>query len=209
MSIQRIITFISDIFFDTTSEQYEYIFLDKTEHYKQELPDCVLDGVFVAARYTGECKNDIEQFKYYRQYDLYRKFIPIFEKLFLIYVQSNDINTCICQVPSHYITKIWRRYDHMKVLSSTLAKVVEVPYFPLLVKKKYTKHQATLDKFDRRNNLVEVFMIWKKYRDTLHWKTIYILDDVISTGSTVNECAKILKKEWAKKVIVFTLASAA
>jgi len=46
----------------------------------------------------------------------------------------------------------------------------------------------------------------KKYRNSIKDKTILLIDDVATTGATINNCAKALKKAGAKKVVVLTIA---
>lgn len=67
----------------------------------------------------------------------------------------------------------------------------------LLEKKKNTKRQVELKGRERRKNLEGVFA----FKDgDLKGKTIIIVDDVTTTGATLNECAKVLKKAGAKEV---------
>ena len=69
---------------------------------------------------------------------------------------------------------------------------------------KYTKPQTKLSGELRRKNLKDCFKLVDE--PNLHGKVIYLVDDVYTTGTTVNECAKVLVKAGAKRVEVFTLA---
>ena len=80
-------------------------------------------------------------------------------------------------------------------------------FFPdLMVRIKDTKSQIFLKKKERENNLKNVFAVNEKYLETVKGKNILLVDDVMTTGATVENCAKILKKHGAKKVKVLTIA---
>jgi len=76
-----------------------------------------------------------------------------------------------------------------------------------LIKNKNTKSQSKLKVEDRLKNLDWAFKINKKYRNNLYNKTIIIVDDVVSTWSTLNEISKVLKYNKAKKVIWLVISS--
>ena len=74
-----------------------------------------------------------------------------------------------------------------------------------LVKTKNNKTQSKLDINQRKNNVKSVYAVRQnKIKD----KKILLIDDICTTGSTVNECAKVLKKAGAQNVIVATIAYA-
>jgi len=64
-----------------------------------------------------------------------------------------------------------------------------------------------LSKQERKINLINSFKIAKNKIDNIDKKTFIIVDDVISTGSTINEISKILKEKGAEKVIWLCVAS--
>ena len=83
-------------------------------------------------------------------------------------------------------------------------------FFPdFLVRTKNTKPQIELRKKERENNLKNVFAVNKKYRELVRGKKILLIDDVMTTGATVENCAKTLKKCGARKVVVLTIARTA
>jgi len=75
-----------------------------------------------------------------------------------------------------------------------------------LLRHRATSPQTTLSGAKRRKNLTRAFSL--KNQKVVKDKTILLIDDVFTTGSTVNECAKVLKKAGAKRIEVFTLARA-
>jgi predicted amidophosphoribosyltransferase len=76
-----------------------------------------------------------------------------------------------------------------------------------LIRTRQTEPQVELSAEDRRNNVKGAFAV--KRPDDISEKRILLLDDVMTTGSTVNECAKVLKKAGAASVIVATIARTA
>jgi len=74
----------------------------------------------------------------------------------------------------------------------------------LLVRLRPTEPQTNFNGAARRTNLKNAFGIVKPHR--LTGKKILLIDDVFTTGTTVNECAMVLKKAGAAEVMVLTLA---
>ena len=71
---------------------------------------------------------------------------------------------------------------------------------------KKTKSQVGLTAKERQQNLKNAFFIEESKRETITDKSILIIDDVITTGVTVNTAASILKNEGASKVNILSLA---
>ncbi|MBE7086968.1 MAG: ComF family protein [Clostridiales bacterium] len=98
-----------------------------------------------------------------------------------------------------------REYNHSKLLAEKLSERIGVPVIDVLVKTRETKRQATLNKEERLKNLKGAFRL--KSRKIIKGKTILIVDDVTTTGTTAELIAEKLKKAGAIKVIVMTVAS--
>ena len=74
----------------------------------------------------------------------------------------------------------------------------------VLLKVKHTKPQSTLSREDRIENAKQVYEI--QNAEKIKEKDIILLDDIYTTGSTVRECAKILKENGARSIVVVTIA---
>ena len=95
----------------------------------------------------------------------------------------------------HFLRKLKRGYNHADLLAQSIAKHTQIPYHKYaIMRRKYTRQQSKVSKDIRATNLQNAFSINKKYIDTLDTKTVILVDDVVSTGSTVNEVAKLLKQ---------------
>lgn len=71
---------------------------------------------------------------------------------------------------------------------------------------KHTAKQSQLSRSKRLANPINAFKIRQKYMPQLKEKTVLLFDDVIATGTTANEAARILKQSGAEKVFLFSLA---
>ena len=91
-----------------------------------------------------------------------------------------------------------RGYNQAEWIAKGLSKTWKVPYkFNLLKRIKYTNTQTDLPAKERIENMKNAF----KSLDKIDSLSIAIVDDVITTGATVSECAKVLKKNGALKII--------
>ncbi|MBE6806908.1 MAG: ComF family protein [Ruminococcaceae bacterium] len=110
----------------------------------------------------------------------------------------------VVSVPMH--KKEWqqRGFDQAAALAKALAKRLEVPYTPVLKKLTHTVPQKELTAVHRRGNLLGVFDVVGEVAGG----TYLLVDDVTTTGSTLDECAKMLKIYGAKEVYAVTAAAA-
>ena len=74
----------------------------------------------------------------------------------------------------------------------------------LLIKIEDTKKQSTLTKAQRRINIKNVFKVSKP--EKIKNKRLILFDDIYTTGSTANECSKVIKKAGAKEIAIVTIA---
>lgn len=149
----------------------------------------------------------IKDGKYYFKKDVMYDF---WEDLYEVLTQNEDIasESIFVAVPLHFLRKMKRWYNQSEVLIESINALAWIWYHKsILSRKKYTRQQSKLSKNKRIDNMKNSFAIGKSYIDIIDKKEIIIVDDVISTGSTVNEMAKILKQNWAKKVTILCIAS--
>lgn len=113
----------------------------------------------------------------------------------------------IAPVPLHKLRLIKRKYNQAALLANHLAKLSGKEIInDLLVRNSNTKAQAGLNKKLRSKNISGVFTLNKKYQNKILGKNILLIDDVITTGATINGCSRALLKERAAKIYVLTLA---
>jgi len=110
----------------------------------------------------------------------------------------------IVPVPMEMSAMKRRGYNHAEVLAFELAKLVQTPCITdNLVKVRKTLPQKSLSKEQRKENLEGAFIIENPV--DIAGKKVFLIDDVYTTGSTIEECAKVLKSAGVKQVwgIVF------
>lgn len=109
---------------------------------------------------------------------------------------------CVTFVPMHAKAQKKRGYNQARLLAELIAERYDTKCLQLIVKNKETPNQARLKKSDRIENLKNAYESVEKAPDK-----ILLVDDVMTTGATLNECAKILKRNGTKIVYALTFAS--
>lgn len=108
-------------------------------------------------------------------------------------------------VPLHYTRLLKRRYNQCGLLASELSKLTGLPAdYNSLIKHKATKPQVEFSGHERVKNIKGVFSV--KHPEKIKGKRVVLIDDVMTTGSTLKECALALKKAGAKSVDTLTVA---
>lgn len=156
-------------------------------------------------KYDGEFRNNILAYKFSEKSYMYKTFAKLIlknEKICRI-IKSYDI---IIPVPIHKERKKDRGYNQSELIAKEIAKnVKEIKYVNPLIKIKNNERQSLLKKEERKQNVKNVYQI--QNRQIIEGKRIVLFDDIYTTGSTVDECAKVLRQNGAKDIIAFTLAS--
>jgi ComF family protein len=113
---------------------------------------------------------------------------------------------CIVPVPMYRKKEQRRGYNQAEVFGRSLAKRTGIPLCrDLLIRKKNTKPQKGLTDERRYNNLKNAFGVNRE--QAKQFRTILLVDDIYTTGSTMNACAGLLKKAGVEKVFFLCIAS--
>ena len=108
-------------------------------------------------------------------------------------------------VPIHRKRLLERRYNQSALLVQCLSKQTGIcADFTSLQRVRHTVPQVELSGSARRNNLKHAFAV--KAIDKIKGKKVVLIDDVETTGSTLKECAKVLKKAGVAKIYALTLS---
>lgn len=97
-----------------------------------------------------------------------------------------------------------RGYNQSVLLAQALAQRLVVPYRPILAKRYATKEQKRLSAWQRTGNVLGAFDVTDA--TSLAGSTILLVDDMLTTGATTDECAKMLKLYGAARVLCVTAA---
>jgi ComF family protein len=183
-----------------------------------------IDGCFSALSYNKTVQKLIYNFKY-KPYltdlktvlaDLFHESIIQNEQFMKLIVDGSCLMVPIPLSSSRFRK---RGYNQAEILAKELSKKFNFPVQNLLSRTKETKTQVGMTNLQRKLNVKDVFEIInppsassgngsrssgsKRFRKNC---SIFLVDDVVTTGSTLSEAAKILKKAGAKKVFGLTLA---
>jgi ComF family protein len=167
----------------------------------------VFEKGFTCVEYGAAERDLIHRFKYKEQAYLGRKLAEIMYDRIRIEELAPDL---ILPVPMFGRKQKLRGYNQAAVMASNLAKYMGVPYSSkLLLRVVETEAMSRLGALGRRRNIREVFSVPREKAERLAGKTILLVDDVYTTGSTADACAAALLEAGAARVYVFTFASGA
>ena len=110
-------------------------------------------------------------------------------------------------VPLHRRRLIARRYNQSALLAQALERHAGVPALPdLLVRTRHTPSQGGLSAAGRERNVRGAFAVRRDRADSVRDAHVLLIDDVLTTGATVEACARVLKRAGARAVDVVTVA---
>lgn len=200
--ISKILKVVFDIFFEPGEILPKIEFRSEIDHYKNEIDNIALDSVGILGSYN-ELKGLIEAYKYRSEREkadiIVEYFLrsPIFDKE----NRNNDI--IIVPAPMHWSRYLIRGFNHMSLIWDLISKKTWIPCKKLL-STGFSWKQSLLSKQKRNENRKGSIFLSSKNEIP---KEVILIDDVISTGSTANTCARVLKDAWVQKVYWIFLAS--
>lgn len=112
----------------------------------------------------------------------------------------------VIPMPYHWRKSLLRGHNPTTLLARKISRYLQVETTSILKRVKPTKSQQTLEKSQRRRNVRGAFEVPARYRPLLKGRNVLLIDDVLTTGATANEAAKILKRHGASSVIVACIA---
>lgn len=170
----------------------------------------IIDGVFSSISYKGVAKKLIVKFKYDPHLsDLKTVLSDLFYEGIIQKEEFNkvlDSNSILVPIPLYPSRERKRGYNHAHILAKELSKKLELPVVNALKRIRNTKPQADLKREERLGNLKDAFELDIKYMNEIKNRQIFLVDDVFTTGSTLFEAGRVLKKSGAKSVWGLTLA---
>ena len=156
-----------------------------------------------AFRFEGKARSLVHQFKYRGDVAT----VPFIAESCLTAWNDRckDIHIdCLTPVPLHWFRQLARGYNQSEMICDELSQKLGVPKLGLLRRTRWTPPQAQLSRSQRKRNLGNAFAV--RDASLLRGKSILLVDDVMTTGTTLNECARKLVKAGAKEVNVLTIA---
>jgi len=165
-----------------------------------------LDSCRVVCEYTGGLKRLIHDMKF-RQQERYAIYLSWLIQQYITGEAFPPIDYAI-PIPLHAERLQERGYNQAEAIFKDWARAANIPWrTDVLQRTRYTIPQWELDMRSRKQNIAGAFVISRP--EMVHNKHIMIVDDIITTGITLDECAKVLKKAGAASVHGLTVASGA
>lgn len=154
--------------------------------------------------YEGEIREKILDYKFKDKSYIYKTFSKIIlkSKKICFLLEKYDIITA---VPIHKKRKAQRGYNQSELIAREIGKRINnLEYRKTLKKDKNNVRQSSLNHNERKENVKNAYQIINK--EIISNKKIVLFDDIYTTGSTVNECSRVLKENGAKEILILTLA---
>lgn len=155
--------------------------------------------------YRDDVRRSIHRFKFYHHRHYAKSYGRLLGmKLLKEYPDGFDLLTW---VPTGFFRKLGRGYDQSRLLARAVAKELGCQSISLLKKVRNTPPQSRIRETARRQaNVSGAYMVINP--TIVNGKRILLLDDVITTGSTCQECARVLMTAGAKEIFCAAVATA-
>jgi ComF family protein len=166
------------------------------------------DETICLDRYQGILQDALHQFKYQKRLSYASGLADVWNHL---------LSTSLISTDAHYLMPVplsvkklhARGFNQSWELARKLrcnANLVKLPY--TLKRHHHSEHQVGSSRDERYRSIQEMFYIDKEYRECLQNKIVIVFDDVMTSGATLNEIARILKDNQVSRVINWVLLRA-
>ncbi|MFA5188479.1 MAG: ComF family protein [Patescibacteria group bacterium] len=168
-------------------------------------------AVWVATDYNNKILQDLI---HHLKYNYLEELAEDLANLAISYLETNNIlntfelnqaNTIIVPVPLHKKRFLSRGFNQSELLTKKIGNYFRFSNKGLITRNINTPSQINLKRIDRQANVRDVFSLIT-IKDCDKNKKIILIDDVITTGSTLNECAKILSEHGFKEIYGLVIA---
>lgn len=161
--------------------------------------------VFSQSRSLGLYQGNLKELIYKLKYGNCRGLAKIFAQLLIDHIESDFfLVDLVTSVPLSKEKQSERGFNQAQLLAEHIAGKLNQPFVGIIYQRKETEDQSKLQADERRKNVREAFGakqdLLSKGMDVL------LVDDVFTTGSTANECSKVLRKAGAGSIRVVTIA---
>jgi ComF family protein len=168
------------------------------------LEEPFLDDLFVCVCFNDTIQNIIHHIKYEKMNHLAFEIGKYSRQFLSKNFEDIPIDLAI-PVPLHPLRERERGYNQSWYIGKGL--LLSMPFKmtrTLMKRKRNTKSQTNLNRIERQKNLENAFELSE---EPIEGKSILLLDDVVTTGTTLNECAKVLKKSGVSKISAIALST--
>jgi len=164
----------------------------------------VYDRARAVARYSDTMRELIQSFKYRDRQEGLPLFARWLKRAGEELLSDADL---LVPVPLYPARLWWRRFNQSAMLATALGRLTGIPVECLLLKRmRRTASQVGLSVDQRRRNVGGAFRLDTARAHRVKGKKVVLIDDVITTGATVEACARVLRRAKAARVDVLALA---
>ena len=146
----------------------------------------------------------IHTLKYKQQHTLKQCIKKIVHRWFLQYPNMFSNIDIVCPIPLHRKRKLERGFNQSHIIAQCVSREYGIMLQQVCKRVVQTQQQAGLSRLDRLRNLQNAFEVDKKR--SIQGNIVLLVDDVFTTGATMESCAHTLMESGAKAVYGFTLA---
>lgn len=156
-----------------------------------------LAGIYICARYDA---GPIREIIYGLKYQGYLDIVPVIGELIVERIRDNlpKGELVVVPVPLHPRKKAIRGFNQAELIARYVSKRLDLKGGNALVRIKNTRSQVEFNRAKRLANMEGAFRC--EDRGLVQGKIVLLVDDVVTTGATLNDCARALKEAGAKKI---------
>lgn len=163
------------------------------------------DGVLSVFHYTGIVKESIIRYKFNNKPGYYRTYAGLIAERLAGMADATRYDM-VLSVPLHRKRELSRGYNQALLISRFISRRLKIPERSELLKRsKRTEAQSLLDRQKRHENVRNAFIVTAPGK--VYGKTILLVDDIMTTGSTLEECCRVLKQAGAVRIIALVAAT--
>ncbi len=164
-----------------------------------------INKIYSATKYDNKL---IQTAIHYFKFRYIKELVIPLSKILIKYLEQEKIEIneyILIPIPLHKKRYLERGFNQSELIANQLAKYFNISILSnVLIRSRNTPHQVGLNKKKRLSNLNKAFHILKP--EDIENKKIILIDDVVTTGSTLEEAAKTLKEAKVSRIIAITIA---
>ena len=162
------------------------------------------DRAASAVRYDGEARELVNAFKFRSRLWLRDDLVDWLEGVLRARFRINEIDVVLA-MPSTILHRWNRGYNQAVIMARALARRIDRPYRGFVIRRKgHPMKQSGLNEEERRVNALDTFSVMRP--SVVAGKTALVVDDIMTTGSTLSECAAVLRRAGTKRVWCVSVA---
>jgi ComF family protein len=163
------------------------------------------DGAVSVFQYAGKVKDALIRFKFYNKPGYYRTYARLIASRITKLIDVKQVDM-IMGVPLHRQKEFARGYNQAYLISKALGRELGIRDGSRFLRRiRSTSAQSLLDRHERHQNVKDAFCVTAPER--VKGKSIILIDDIMTTGSTLEECCRMLKEAGAAEVTAAVVAT--